>query len=192
MTIRESEAKIIRESAKSVLAGRTLAALTRELNEQGVQTSDRSGEWKYGALRDMLIRPRDAGLLARGLPGKSGQSYAYEEIGPASWEAIIPEHEWRAIVTMLTDPSRRNNQGNEKKWLGSVCTAAACRCLARTAPSARAEASSVRRPTEAQPSASTSAGTCSAARHPRTSRSGRSRPTSMCGMWWPNSSETHE
>ncbi|WP_123939777.1 MULTISPECIES: hypothetical protein [unclassified Frondihabitans] len=67
----------------------------------------------------MLVRPRNAGLLARGLPGKSGQAYAYEEIGPASWEVIIPEDEWRALVTMLTDPSRRHQQGNEKKWLGS-------------------------------------------------------------------------
>lgn len=119
MTVRESEAKVIRKSAKAVLAGCKLAALTRELNERGVPTTGRSSEWKYGALRDMLVRPRNAGLLARGLPGKSGQAYAYEEIGPASWEVIIPEDEWRALVTMLTDPSRRHQQGNEKKWLGS-------------------------------------------------------------------------
>lgn len=119
VTVREAEAKVIRDSAKAVLAGRSLASLTRELNERGVKTSGRSGEWKYGALRDMLIRPRNAGLLARGLPGKTGQAYAFEEIGPASWEPIIPEDEWRALVSMLTDPSRSHQQGNEKKWLGS-------------------------------------------------------------------------
>ena len=119
MTVRESEAQIIRDATRAVLAGRTLAALTRELNERGVQTSGRSGTWKYGALRDMLIRPRNAGLLARGLPGKTGQSHEFEVLGPASWSAIVPEDEWRALVALMTDPSRRLTPLNETKWLGS-------------------------------------------------------------------------
>lgn len=119
VTVRESEAQVIRDATKGVLAGRTLAALTRELNERGVQTSGRSATWKYGALRDMLIRPRNAGLLARGLPGKSGQSYEFEVLGPASWPAIVSEDEWRALVALVTDPSRRTTPTNETKWLGS-------------------------------------------------------------------------
>ncbi|MBT1621525.1 recombinase family protein [Curtobacterium flaccumfaciens pv. oortii] len=119
VTVRESEAQVIRDATKAVLAGRTLAALTRELNERGVQTSGRSETWKYGALRDMLIRPRNAGLLARGLPGKKGQSYEFEVLGPASWPAIVSEDEWRALVALVTDPSRRLTPSNETKWLGS-------------------------------------------------------------------------
>lgn len=119
VTVRESEAQIIRDATKGVLAGRTLAALTRELNERGVQTSGRSATWKYGALRDMLIRPRNAGLLARGLPGKTGQSYEFQVLGPASWPAIVSEDEWRALVALVTDPSRRTTPSNETKWLGS-------------------------------------------------------------------------
>jgi DNA invertase Pin-like site-specific DNA recombinase len=119
VTIRESEAQVIRDATKAVLAGRTLAALTRELNERGVQTSGRSETWKYGALRDMLIRPRNAGLLARGLPGKKGQSYEFQVLGPASWPAIVSEDEWRALVGLVTDPSRRLTPSNETKWLGS-------------------------------------------------------------------------
>lgn len=95
VTIRESAAQVIRDATKAVLAGRTLAALTRELNERGVQTSGRSDTWKYGALRVMLIRPRNADLLARGLPSKTGQSYEFEVLGPASWPAIVSEDEWR-------------------------------------------------------------------------------------------------
>lgn len=119
VTVREAEAQVIRDATKAVLAGRTLAALTRELNERGIQTSGRSETWKYGALRDMLIRPRNAGLLARGLPGKKGQSYEFEVLGPASWPAIVSEDEWRALVALVMNPSRRLTPSNETKWLGS-------------------------------------------------------------------------
>jgi len=139
MKVRESEAEIIREMTKAVLAGRTLAGLTKELNKR-IDAGEKaarpaqlkwasgpdkgklrgSGYWRYGALRDMLLRPRNAGLLAHGLPGKSGQKYKFEELARAKWPAIVPEEEWRAVVALLTDPARRSTtKGNETKWLGS-------------------------------------------------------------------------
>lgn len=72
----------------------------------------------------MLLRPRNAGILASGLPNRNSttnnSTRAYEEHGPAEWPAIVSEEEWRALVSLLTDPSRRTNEGGrETKWLGS-------------------------------------------------------------------------
>jgi DNA invertase Pin-like site-specific DNA recombinase len=143
LTIRESEAKPLREATKALLAGRTLAALAREWNEQGL-TGTRGRPWTYNNLRDMLLRPRNAGLLARGLPGRKGRgsaepdwSFEADVIGKGEWPAIVPEDEWRALVGLLADPSRRTNQSSEPRWLGSGiyrCGRDGCGAPLRTAP----------------------------------------------------------
>jgi len=163
MTVREKEAEVIRYAAKAVREGRTLASIARELNERGDKAvrlrpvKDANGErvktksgktkmervtvdWTYDRLKEMLLRPRNAGLLAHGLPGRKpdgrGRYYEFTEVGKAAWPAIIPEEEWRALVTLLVDPSRRRQDGNEKRWLGSglyIC--GRCGHTLRPAPS---------------------------------------------------------
>lgn len=122
LTIRESEAQVVREATKAILAGRTLAAVARELRERGV-TGTRGKPITYNNLRDMLLRPRNAGILARGLPNRNAttnnSTRPYEEIGPAAWPAILPEEEWRALVTLLTDSDRLTAPVTEKRWIGS-------------------------------------------------------------------------
>jgi DNA invertase Pin-like site-specific DNA recombinase len=150
VTIRESEAAVIREMTTAVLAGRSLNSLTRELNkrieaeEPGVAPARQrdhihggyrgSGRWRYGALRDMLIRPSNAGISARGLPGAKGPDL--EEYGPAEWDPIVSEEEWRAVVALLTDPARRTNpKGSWGRWLGSgLYTCSLCGAIMRAAP----------------------------------------------------------
>lgn len=114
MTVREDEAAALLQAARDVLAGRTLAAIAREWNAAAIMTST-GRSWTYGALRATLCRPRNAGLVARGRPDRPG----LEIVGPAIWPAIIPEDVWRATRDVLTDPSRRLQRGNEKRWLGS-------------------------------------------------------------------------
>lgn len=125
LTISEIEAQAIRSATKAVLAGRTLAALAREMNEKGL-TGTRGKPWTYNNLRDMLLRPRNAGLLARGLPGRKGRgssepdwSFDNDVIGEAEWPAVVPVDEWRALVGILVDPVRRMNQSSEPRWLGA-------------------------------------------------------------------------
>lgn len=133
MVIRESEARIIREATDAVLAGRTLASICRDLNERGVPPASvkrvdrdlkkRPPQWKYNNLRDMLIRPRNAGILAHGLPNRNSSTNnhtkTYEEVRRAAWPAIVPEEKWRALVAVLTEPSRRMNQNSDTRWLGA-------------------------------------------------------------------------
>jgi DNA invertase Pin-like site-specific DNA recombinase len=108
VTIRESEAQVIRAASEAVLAGRSLASLAKDLNDRGLRTST-GAEWGYGSLRRVLIRRRNAGLM----------QHRGEEIGPAVWPAIVPEDQWRAVRAALTDSSRRTTPGNERRWLMS-------------------------------------------------------------------------
>jgi site-specific DNA recombinase len=114
VTVREDEALVIREATAAIMAGRTLGSVARELNESGALNST-GRQWNYARLRDMLIRPRNAGLLHHGR-ADLGQA---QIVGKAKWPAIIDEETWRAVETLLIDPSRRKQHGNAPRWLGS-------------------------------------------------------------------------
>jgi hypothetical protein len=138
VTVREEEARVIREATQAILAGRSLKAVANELNGQGVLTST-GRPWTYQRLRDVLIRPRNAGLIHRGradrrTEGREDHPLRFEVIGPAEWPAIVDEDTWRACATTLHDPSRRIHTSTEPRWLGSrsyVCGIEDCGALMR-------------------------------------------------------------
>jgi hypothetical protein len=55
----------------------------------------------------MLERPRNAGLV----------KHRGKEAGPASWDAILPEPVWRAVVAALGASERRTTPSNARRWL---------------------------------------------------------------------------
>jgi site-specific DNA recombinase len=114
ITVRPDEAEIIRAATEGILAGRALAAVARDLNDKGWTTST-DKLWTYQRLRDVLVRPRNAGLISTGRPDRDD----FEVIGKAEWDAIVDEDSWRAVHALLSDPSRRKQQGNDPRWLGS-------------------------------------------------------------------------
>ncbi|HET9256443.1 MAG TPA: recombinase family protein, partial [Pseudonocardiaceae bacterium] len=108
-TPRPAEAAAIAGASEAIVAGSSLRSVVRELNNTGHRTAwDR--EWTTQAARDMLRRPRNAGLTTYGA-----------ETFPAAWPAIVPEATWRAVVSILSNPARRTNttNSNRVKWLGS-------------------------------------------------------------------------
>jgi site-specific DNA recombinase len=108
-TLCPGEAAAIAAASEAIVAGASLRSVVRDLNEAGHRTAwDR--EWTPVGTRDMLRRPRNAGLTSYGV-----------ETFPATWPAIVPEAAWRAVVSILSDPGRRTNTtgGNRVKWLGS-------------------------------------------------------------------------
>jgi len=115
VTVRDDEAQAIRDAATAILAGRPLRALSREWNEAGLRTST-GREWSHVQLRELLLRPRNAGLIHS---GRVAGSAPMTIIGKAQWPAIIDEETWSALVALLTEPSRRNNASNDPNWLGS-------------------------------------------------------------------------
>ena len=105
-----AEADLIRQATGKITAGVSLRAVTSWANDAGYAAPS-GGRWSSTALREVLLRPRNAALSeSRG-----------EIVGVGQWPAIVTEDELSAVRAVLTDSSRRNNAdtGGAVKWLGS-------------------------------------------------------------------------
>jgi site-specific DNA recombinase len=132
LAIRVDEADVIREATQAVLAGRTLAAIARDLNERGVRTST-GNSWNYQRIRDVLIRPTNAALSHTGRADR-GEA---EIVAEGDWPAIIDAETWQTLYRMLVDPSRLSQNSNASRWLGAglyLCGVAGCSGVLRPAP----------------------------------------------------------
>jgi site-specific DNA recombinase len=113
VTVRPTEAKIIQEAARRVLAGESLTSICRSFNERGVPTTS-STPWRRNTLRGLLLTPRIAGLRTYHgalVLGDDGQPVK------ARWEPIIDPQTWEAVREILTDPARTINRGRDGKYL---------------------------------------------------------------------------
>ena len=99
LTVRESEAVVIRECAAKLLAGEALRSICAGLNERGVPTST-GGEWQAQTLRRILLSARIAGQ----------REHKGEIVAEAEWPAIITPAESSRIRALLSDPDRRTNK----------------------------------------------------------------------------------
>lgn len=82
-----AEVALIRELASRVLAGESLGSLVRDLNERELLTTA-GNPWSHITLRNMLTRPRYAGLMP---DGKS----------PAGWEPVLERGEWERLRAVI-------------------------------------------------------------------------------------------
>ncbi|KQR06431.1 hypothetical protein ASF74_03415 [Arthrobacter sp. Leaf145] len=112
----EAEAAIIREAHSHVLAGLSLGSFIDSLGERGIKTA-RGGSWTYATLRQLLLRPRNAGLA----------EWKGEIVGTSEFPAIVERHVWEATRSVLTDPARRRSTTNKVKYL--LAGIALCECL---------------------------------------------------------------
>ncbi len=104
--LQPAEAAEVARAADQLLSGVTLASIAKDLNVRGV-TSVRGGAWTPNTVREMLLRPRHAGLAV----------YRGEVVGRAGWPAILSEDVHRAVVALLTDPARRLSTGTRAAYL---------------------------------------------------------------------------
>nr|WP_232328455.1 recombinase family protein [Kibdelosporangium sp. MJ126-NF4] len=102
------ETEVIAIANQRVIHGAPLKLLARELRDGEVPTVT-GAPWSAETLREILLRPRNAGLMV--LRG--------EVIGRAPWPRIVPETVHAEVVRILTDPSRTFGPGAAPKWLGS-------------------------------------------------------------------------
>lgn len=108
VTKRSEESIIIETAARRFLQGESLRGLTLELRDAGVQSVG-GGQITGRMLRDILLRPRNAGLMI----------YRGKVVGSAPWERIYSEQTHSALVRKLSDPNRRTTPGPAPRWLGS-------------------------------------------------------------------------
>lgn len=113
--IDKAEADRVREATRGVIAGRSLGHYVRAFNEAGVTTS-MGKPWTYTGLKQVLRRPRNAGL----------SSWHGEVVGQSVFPAIVSEDEWRACCHVLANPDRRKAKSNRMKYL--LPGLAVCQC----------------------------------------------------------------
>ncbi len=121
VSIREPEAAAIRDATRRILAGDSVRSIFREWNAAGLTTAA-GNSWNGSQARQMLLRPRNAGLVGAGS----------RIVGEAQWPAIVDRETWEALVALLSDPSRLTHSGTSLKLLGSYLYRCWCGALARS------------------------------------------------------------
>jgi DNA invertase Pin-like site-specific DNA recombinase len=118
ITLRNNEAKALRNAYASLLAGRSMVGIARDLDAAGFITARLERPFTHSSARAVLVNPRNAGLRA----------YRGEIVGPAAWPAIVDEETWRAAHAILTDSARHRGPGSSaRKWLlGGVALCGRC------------------------------------------------------------------
>jgi DNA invertase Pin-like site-specific DNA recombinase len=134
VTVLQPEADLVLSGTRDLLAGASLGEVARRWNAAGSLTTHgrpccpehaaktramvAGRPWDASAVRRVMLRPRNAGLM----------EHQGKEIGPAQWPAIVPEAEWRSVVTHIRDPKRVTTTGPRRRWLGSgLYTCSVCR-----------------------------------------------------------------
>lgn len=105
-----TEARLIAEGTRMILAGRSLRSVVKAWNDTGITTTKKGQPWSTITVRDALTRPRNAGLV----------EHRGHVVGPANWPAVVTEDEWRGVCAVFSDPARRTSPGNQPRWLGSM------------------------------------------------------------------------
>lgn len=111
--IRESEAEVIRWAVKQTLGGVPIRTQFRELNARGV-TNASGKPWTHSTYRGVITHARHAGLMRDGSPG--------------AWPAIVSPEQHRALLRILSDPSRVTTPGRAGRLhlLSGIATCALC------------------------------------------------------------------
>lgn len=125
MTIRESEAAIIREIADRLLHGESQRGLALDFTARGVPTAN-GGRWTPDKVKATVIRPRNAGIRER-----NGIHY------PAAWKPILDPAVWKRVTSLLTDPSRSANTGKRGRpiqLLTGIATCSLCGTTLKATP----------------------------------------------------------
>lgn len=97
MTIRESEAAVLREMGRRVISGHSYKEVAWWANEQG-HTTTTGRPWLPLTIRNMLRKPRYGGIREH-----NGAHY------PAAWPAVFDERTWERL--QLTMRLRSSNKG---------------------------------------------------------------------------------
>jgi DNA invertase Pin-like site-specific DNA recombinase len=114
-TVRESEAVVIRDCARRVLAGESIRSITADLTERAVPTVS-GGQWKPQTLRTLLMSGRISGQ----------REYHGELVATAEWPPIITPAETTRIRALLSDPARRTNKSARRYLLARLLRCGAC------------------------------------------------------------------
>jgi site-specific DNA recombinase len=116
-----AEADAIADATRRILAGESLRSIVSEWNTAELTTATGT-PWDGSKARQMLMRPRNAGLTGN----------RKRVVGPAVWDPIVDRDSWEALVALLGDPSRLTHRGTSLKLPGSFLYRCDCGELVRS------------------------------------------------------------
>jgi site-specific DNA recombinase len=117
MSIRESEAVLVRDAVKRIRNGESFRALVNEWNAGGI-LAPRGGTWSRSSFRRMLSSPRIAGL----------REHRGAVAGPAVWKGIITPEDHEAIVAVVKTHLPNTTPGASRSYLLTGGLARCGRC----------------------------------------------------------------
>ncbi|MGW7246302.1 recombinase family protein [Streptomyces decoyicus] len=112
ITVKESEAEIVREGTRRVLAGESLSSICRDWQTRKILTVAGNG-WKPSALRRMLASARISGRREH-TPRTSWEGtrpLLGEIVSDAVWPGIISHEDSDRLRALLNDANRAGNGG---------------------------------------------------------------------------------
>jgi site-specific DNA recombinase len=115
VTVRESEAAVIRQCVARFLAGEALRSICNDLNARGVATV-KGAPWKTETLRRLIGSPRISGQ----------REHRGQIVADAQWPAIVPAADTARIRAILSDPSRRTNRAARRYLLTRLLRCGLC------------------------------------------------------------------
>lgn len=127
VTVRPAEAAALRDAYDALLVGIPISAACRALNAAGMLTPF-GRPWCYSPFTAMISNPRYCGLRA----------YRGDILGRAEWPAIVGEEQWRAVVAIVRDPTRRITRSGAVTLLSGTARCGACDDVMHVGTSSRA------------------------------------------------------
>lgn len=116
VTVRESEAAIIRDLVARFLAGESLRSLVTWMNDQRIPTMGKAEEWRTPTLGQILAGGRIAGIRDHhGVPA-----------GPAAWPAIISQEQHDQILATFKSKQRTGRRAPRRYLLSGLLRCGKC------------------------------------------------------------------
>lgn len=115
VTIRESEAEVIREAVTRVLAGESMRSICADFNERQIPTV-LGRPWKTNTLHAIVQAPRTSGQ----------REHRGEIVADAVWPAIVSPADTARVRALFADPSRRTNRSARRYLLVRLLRCARC------------------------------------------------------------------
>lgn len=103
------EADAIRKACEDLLNGASLYGIAQEWNRRGL-TTVKGYQWNGTSVRQMLMRPRNAGLAVYDVHSHKRIQDAIIEGAEVSWPAIVSRETYDAVASLLADPGRHTGK----------------------------------------------------------------------------------
>jgi DNA invertase Pin-like site-specific DNA recombinase len=126
ITVRPSEALLVKEAARRVLAGEGIRTICTDWTQRGIATVT-GVPWKPTVLRNLLISPRIAGLRA----------YHGEVVTTAIWPPIVTQDDHQRLRALLTDPGRLKRHTARRYLLTGFARCGRCSAFLVARPNER-------------------------------------------------------